>query len=367
MSAVAAISDASADGRSVTPCKDRDASQLIDLFDAMNQAVLERAPNGSFLFKNTPAEWFRILSKEAEITDGRIELEGHSSYLDHFLSDATQWWSEGGAGWLHSGTWLEADAVGKDWPFAARAISRHGNAMLIIECVAEDYEAQVQLLQAAREHLLNEELLEREVHRRTAAIRQREEEIAIRLLAAAGMRDEETGSHVRRIGLFSATLAEALGWDAARTADIRVAAPMHDIGKIGIPDAVLLKPGRLTQDEFAIMKQHTVIGAKMLGDSDIPLLVMSREIALGHHERWDGSGYPQGLRGEEIPLTARIVALVDVYDAMLHRRVYKAPIAEAEVIATMTAASGAHFDPALFKVFLRILPALRRITASVQE
>jgi putative two-component system response regulator len=345
----------------------RDALQLIDMFDALNQAVLQRAPDGGFTFKNTPSEWFRVLSKHTEITDGRISLEGCSNYLDLFLNDAAEWWSKGARGWLHSGTWLETDAAGRDWPFAARAISRHGDSMLIIESVAEVYDEQVKLLQAAREHLLNEELLEREVHRRTVAIRQREEEIAIRLLAAAGMRDEETGSHVRRIGLYSAAVCEALGWDASRTADIRVAAPMHDIGKIGIPDAILLKPGRLTQEEFAIMKQHTVIGAKMLGDSDIPLLVMSREIALGHHERWDGSGYPQGLRGENIPIAARIVALVDVYDAMLHRRVYKEPIAEAEVIATMSGASGKHFDPALFQVFLRILPALRHIHASVQE
>jgi HD-GYP domain-containing protein (c-di-GMP phosphodiesterase class II) len=367
VSAATAPSEASSDGPTATPGKDRDALQLIDIFDAMNLAVLEREPDGRFQFKNTTSEWFRVLSKQAENTDGPIELEGSSNYLDHFLSDASHWWNGGGAGWLHSGTWLETDAAGKDWPFAARAIWRHGKAMLIIEYASEDYDAQVKLLQAAREHLLNEERLEREVHRRTAAIRHREEEITIRLLGAAGMRDEETGSHVRRIGLFSAALAEALGWDAARTADIRVAAPMHDIGKIGIPDAILLKPGRLTHDEFTIMKQHTVIGAKMLGDSDIPLLAMSREIALGHHERWDGSGYPQGLRGEDIPLTARIVALVDVYDAMLHRRVYKEPIAEAEVIATMSAASGTHFDPALFQVFMRILPALRHIHASVQE
>jgi putative two-component system response regulator len=367
MSVAIAPSRLSPTGPTATADEACDALQLIDIFDAMNLAVLERAPDGSFLFKNTPSDWFWVVSKQTEIIDGRIALEGRSSYLDHFLNDATQWWKEGNGSWLHSGTWLEADSTGRDWPFAARAISRHGDSILIIESVAEVYDEQVKLLQAAREHLLNEEMLEREVHRRTAAIRQREEEIAIRLLAAAGMRDEETGSHVRRIGLYSAALCEALGWDAARVADIRVAAPMHDIGKIGIPDAILLKPGRLTEEEFAIMKQHTVIGAKMLGGSDIPLLAMSREIALGHHERWDGSGYPQGLRGQDIPLAARIVALVDVYDAMLNRRVYKEPIAETDVIATMSGASGKHFDPDLFQVFLRILPALRHIHASVQE
>ena len=189
----------------------------------------------------------------------------------------------------------------------------------------------------------------------------------MRLLAAAGKRDEETGSHVRRIGLFAAAIGQALGWTAGRIADIRVAAPMHDIGKIGIPDAILLKPGRLTADEYRIMQQHTVIGAKMLGGSDIPLLVMSSEIALCHHEKWDGSGYPHGTRGEAIPIAARIVAVVDVYDAMLHRRVYKAPIAESEVLQSMAEAAGKHFDPALLEVFRSILPTIRDICAAVQE
>src|SRR5665213_3576668 len=130
-------------------------------------------------------------------------------------------------------------------------------AFLGIEHLAESYEQQVKVLQAAREHLLNEETLERAVDSRTAAIRQRAEEIAMRLLAAAGIRDEETGRHVRRVGLFAAAVGQALGWSAGRIADLRVAAPMHDIGKIGIPDAILLKPGKLTADEYRIMQQHT--------------------------------------------------------------------------------------------------------------
>jgi HD-GYP domain-containing protein (c-di-GMP phosphodiesterase class II) len=152
-----------------------------------------------------------------------------------------------------------------------------------------------------------------------------------------------------------------------RTANIRVAAPMHDIGKIGIPDAILLKPGRLTQDEFRIMRQHTVIGARMLGGSDIPLLNMAREIALFHHEKWDGSGYPNGLKRGEIPIAARIVAIVDVYDAMVHRRVYKTAIPEIEVLDTMARAAGHHFDPVLFDVFTGILPLIRQIREAVPE
>jgi HD-GYP domain-containing protein (c-di-GMP phosphodiesterase class II) len=136
---------------------------------------------------------------------------------------------------------------------------------------------------------------------------------------------------------------------------------MHDIGKIGIPDAILRKPGALSEQEFRIMQDHTIIGARMLGDSDIPLLCMAREIALGHHEKWDGRGYPKRLVAEQIPIAARIVSIVDVYDAMVHRRVYKPAIPEIEVLAAMEQAAGRDFDPKLFEVFLAVLPAIRAI------
>jgi putative two-component system response regulator len=341
--------------------------KLAGVFAAMEYVVLSRSVDGHFVLLTEPGDWFRRLAAGGAGAGARVQLRGRSDYLDYFLIDAGKFWARAKDGRLCSGTWVESDAAGRTWPLAAQAVVRDGEAFLVIEHVSESYEQQVKVLQAAREHLLNEETLERAVESRTAAIRQREEEIAMRLLAAAGTRDEETGSHVRRIGLFSAAVGQALGWNAERIADIRVAAPMHDIGKIGIPDAILLKPGKLTADEYRIMQQHTVIGAKMLGGSDIPLLTMSGEIALSHHEKWDGSGYPYGKRGEDITIAARIVAIVDVYDAMLHRRVYKAPIAEAEVMRSMAEAAGKHFDPALLEVFTAILPVIRDIRAAVQE
>ena len=348
----------------------RDAAvepRLAGVLSAMEFVVLSRSVDGNFVLLTEPGDWFRALSASCAGTGAHLQLTGQSDYLDYFLIDAAKFWTRARAGRLCSGTWVESDALGKQWPFAAQAVLRNGDAFLVIEHLAESYEQQVKVLQAAREHLLNEEALERAVESRTAAIRQREEEIAMRLLAAAGIRDEETGSHVRRIGLFSAAVGQALGWNAGRIADIRVAAPMHDIGKIGIPDAILLKPGKLTADEYRIMQQHTTIGAKMLGGSDIPLLVMSSEIALCHHEKWDGSGYPNGKHGEDIPIAARIVAIVDVYDAMLNRRVYKAPIAESEVLRSMADAAGKHFDPALLDVFTSILPVIREIREAIRE
>jgi HD domain len=346
---------------------DTDTAALASVFGALDLLVLRRVFDGSFVLMTEPTPWFHTLSYGEATKNGRVHLEGASAFLDNFLIDALEFWKCGLAGRLPSGAWVETGAAGESWPLEAQALLRNGDAFLVIEHLSDAYQERVRLLQAARNHLLSEEALEREVQKRTQSIQQREEEIAIRLLGAAGTRDEETGSHVRRIGLYSAALGEALGWDSARAANIRVAAPMHDIGKIGIPDAILLKPGRLTDDEFKIMRQHTVIGARMLGGSDIPLLNMGREIALCHHEKWDGSGYPNGLKGEEIPIAARIVAIVDVYDAMVHRRVYKTAIPEPEVLSTMARASGHHFDPVLFKVFIGILPLIRQIRDAVPE
>lgn len=209
--------------------------------------------------------------------------------------------------------------------------------------------------------------LEKEVRARTADIRQREEEIALRLVAASEWRDNETGAHIRRIGLYSATIAKAMNWDPQAVDDIRVAASMHDIGKIGVPDAILLKPGKLTPEEFTVIQRHTQIGAAMLENSGISLLQTAREIALRHHERYDGNGYPDGLAGEDIPLAARIVAVVDVYDALVHARVYKPAMPEPQALKIMQEERGKHFDPDVFDIFMSELPEMRRIRYEVSE
>ena len=324
--------------------------------------ALKLESDGSFLLMTEPTGWFGALLGTFRTAAGaHLSLHGASEYLDHFLCDAVEFWMNKVPGRLRSGPWLEAPRVGEPQSLEAQALWHQGSAFLLIERLGEAHEAQVRVLQSARDHLLTEERLEREVLRRTQSIRLREEEIAMRLLAAAATRDGETGSHVRRIGLYAAAIAEALGWENSRIADLRVAAPMHDVGKIGIPDAILRKPGALTAEEFRIMQDHTVIGARMLGDSDIALLRMGREIALGHHEKWDGRGYPRGLVGEAIPIAARIVTIVDVYDAMVHRRVYKEPIPESDVLRTMAHGAGRDFDPDLFEVFLAMLPVIRVI------
>jgi len=212
-----------------------------------------------------------------------------------------------------------------------------------------------------------EHVLEAQVLERTRQIREREREIVIRLISAAAFRDNETGAHIRRIGLYSSAMARDLGWPIDAVADIQMAASMHDVGKIGIPDRVLRKPGALTKEELELIREHTVIGARMLSGSDVPLLRMAEQIALAHHERWDGSGYPSGMAGEEIPESARIVSVADVYDALVHDRVYKSAFSEEAAVAIMLKERGKHFDPAILDCFLRVLPEIRCIRAEVQE
>jgi len=208
--------------------------------------------------------------------------------------------------------------------------------------------------------------LEEEVRRRTTQIRDREEEIALRLVTAAEFRDTDTGAHIRRIGLYSSHLARLLGWNNARRDDLRVAAMMHDIGKIGVPDSILLKPGPLNPEERVILQQHTNIGARILAGADISLIDMARAIALCHHEKWDGTGYPERLNGEQIPEAARIVAVVDVYDALVHDRVYRTALPEPEVLDFLRAQRGLHFEPRILDAFLADVAAFRAIREEVR-
>ena len=208
-----------------------------------------------------------------------------------------------------------------------------------------------------------EAVLARRVREQTEQIRAGREEISLRLISASEHRDNETGAHVRRIGLYAAEMARLLGWNQDGLECIRAAAPMHDIGKIGVPDRILQKHGPLTDEEWIIMKTHTAMGANILKDSAVPFIRMGARIAANHHERWDGAGYPCGLSGEAIPLEARIVSLVDVYDALCSRRVYKEPWREEDVVAHLRKQRGCAFDPTLLDLFMDHYPHFREIFA----
>lgn len=169
---------------------------------------------------------------------------------------------------------------------------------------------------------------------------------------AAEYRDNETGMHVIRISHYARILARAIGFSEADAQELFYAAPMHDVGKIGIPDHILLKPGKLDEQEWEIMRQHTSIGAQIIGEHSSSLLQLAAQLALCHHEKWDGSGYPNGLKGEEIPLPARIISLVDVFDALSSERPYKKPWPLEQTLDFIQSNSGSHFQPELVEAFL---------------
>ncbi len=216
-----------------------------------------------------------------------------------------------------------------------------------------------QMILERRSHTEN---LETRVREQTLAIRRAHEETIHRMVAASMYRDEETGAHIKRVGLSSAVLAKAANWSLEGVERIRLAAPMHDVGKIGIPDDILRKPGNLTEDEFALMKLHTLIGAELLKNSESPMLQMAHQIALYHHERWDGTGYPNGLRETAIPESARIVAIADVYDALTHDRIYRPAMSHERALEILAQGRGTHFDPNLLDLFFSELSEFRRIS-----
>ncbi|TBV00070.1 response regulator [Stutzerimonas kirkiae] len=192
-------------------------------------------------------------------------------------------------------------------------------------------------------------------------LRQTRLQIVQRLCAAAEFKDNETSQHTIRVGQFSRALALAVGYGEAAAEDLLHSAPMHDVGKIGIPDAILCKPGKLTAEEWDIMRGHTHIGARIIGEHAGGLLQQAAVIALNHHEKWDGSGYPAGLTGEAIPHVARIVAIVDVFDALTSSRPYKRAWPVEEALAFIREQSGAHFDPELVEAFFGCLPQIQHI------
>lgn len=201
------------------------------------------------------------------------------------------------------------------------------------------------------------QLLEQRVLERTTELENAQLEILHLLARTAEYRDDETGHHTQRVGRMARHIALALGLPQDEIELIEQATPLHDIGKIGIADEILLKPGRFTPEEFEQMKRHTVIGANILGTSLFPVLQVAGEIALTHHEKWNGGGYPYGLSGENIPLPGRIVAIADFYDALTHERPYKKAWTHEEAIDEILAQRGVHFDPAVVDAFLDVLGA----------
>ncbi|CAK0754040.1 putative cyclic di-GMP phosphodiesterase VC_1348 [Azospirillaceae bacterium] len=238
------------------------------------------------------------------------------------------------------------------------------------------------LLKKTRDFLADHNaFLEAEVQARTRQVARIQDTTIVAMASLAETRDNETGNHIRRTQNYVRALARAMQAHPRFAATVNDAviellyksAPLHDIGKVGIPDRILLKPGKLDDDEFAIMKTHARLGyeailkaeARLEGDADF--LVYAGEIAYCHHEKWDGSGYPRGLSGDSIPVSARLMAVADVYDALISRRIYKPPFSHEKAVALISEGRGSHFDPDLVDGFLRIEAAFRDIAAAFAD
>jgi putative two-component system response regulator len=231
-------------------------------------------------------------------------------------------------------------------------------------------------VKAYNDHLLNyQKELEAAVAKRTEELRRAFDELKaasdklrrasldtiFRLSQAAEYKDEDTGNHIRRIGYYTAAIARQLGLPAEDVESILYAAPMHDIGKIGIPDRILLKPGKLDPEEWEIMKRHSEIGSELLKGSDSALIQMAETIALTHHEKWGGGGYPRNLQGDDIPLAGRITAIADVFDALTSKRPYKEPMPVDAALGIIRQSRGSHFDPAVVDAFFASQPEIVKI------
>ncbi len=228
-------------------------------------------------------------------------------------------------------------------------------------------EAHAQLLSYARDLKIS---LEAE-QGKSRQLEQAYTDTILRLAQASRYKDEETGAHIERLSHYAKALALYIGWDSSQADYLFAVAPMHDVGKIGVPDAVLGKKGPLTEEEWEAIKQHPLLGANLLSGSASSLLEMAREVALTHHERWDGSGYPAGLKGTEIPMTGRIVMLCDLYDALRSQRPYKPAFTHTKacdiILNGNDRTKPAHFDPNLLEAFREIHSEFDRVYSTVEE
>ncbi len=230
--------------------------------------------------------------------------------------------------------------------------------------VTKEMQTEKNLRETKEELQRHKNYLKSLVQSRTKELKSTQLEIVYRLARAAEYRDKWTGRHISKISNYCTIIGRSIGLSDRKNTLLFQASPMHDIGKIGISDQILLKPGRLTTDEFQVMKSHSRIGANLLSDPNSDLLKVAKNIALSHHEKWDGSGYPRGLKGTEIPLAGRITAVCDVFDALTSRRPYKDPWPLDKAISELKLYAGSHFDPRLVKAFVANIPRIKKVQAA---
>jgi response regulator RpfG family c-di-GMP phosphodiesterase len=345
-----------------------------EVIAALDILVTERVEPFSFqLIASAPEFAVRLFFPPGLNTTARLNFGG-SAFLLHFLEEAELFWLDGVKKHLESGPWIEVDGEETEYALQAIALNVKCRKILVVKLLGVDFQERKRLLQSAREKLLAQRHLEALVAERTRELSLAQEVTVESLAALAETRDPETGTHIHRTQQYVRLLAEhlhhhsAFSWylDNETIELLYKAAPLHDIGKVGVPDGILLKPGRLSEEEFERMKMHVEYGHNAILNAERKLggnsfLRTAREIVYTHHEKWDGSGYPRGLKGEEIPISGRLMALADVYDSLVNDRVYRAAFPHEYAVRYIVEGKGVHFDPHLVEAFLELEDEFKEI------
>lgn len=346
----------------------------VELFGALDLLVTERClPDGFQVVAPVPDFAARLFPQS--VCRGRTVMDlQESPFIAHFLEEAESFWRENSKGFLKSEPWVESDASEREYGLEALAVSLGDRKIFVIRMLGLDFEHRRNLLQSARERLLLQRRLEKLVRERTRELALTHDATIEMLASLTETRLPETGGHIMRTKGYVHLLARIMMdhprfrhfLDEETIDHLHRAAPLHDIGKIGVSDTILMKPGTLTDAERHELMRHPLYGRNAILQAERKLggsrfLEMARIIAYSHHEKWDGTGYPEGLRGEEIPIPGRIMAVADVYDALVSKRVYKGPLLHENAVALMSREKGSHFDPDLADAFAAHADLFRQI------
>lgn len=314
---------------------------LADVFMALETVVVERLDDGCFQIIGSTPDWFRLIFQEADSGEKKLTLNNNSHFLENFMVDAENFWLEKGAGQLRSGPWTESDPSGNNITLEAAAISAGKRNILLIEQGRYAQDEKRYLIQKGRELRLDHRRLEQVVAERTAKLlntMKKHQKALDGIIQAVALtiesRDPYTAGHQKRVSKLVCGISEELSLSEREIEGFRLAAIIHDLGKISSPADLLSKPGKLTENEFNLIKDHPQVGYDILKDMEFPWPIA--QLILQHHERLDGSGYPLGLSGQDILLGARIIAVADVVEAMSSQRPYRLPLGIKKALKEIT-------------------------------